>query len=387
MPRVILHVDMDAFFASVECALNPALRGKPLIVGGNPDERGVVSCPSYEARARGVRTAMPLVEAGRLCPEGVFVRPNFAAYAEYSRQTREIMRTYTPLLEPMSMDEAYLDVTGSRELFGDGEAIAREIKRRVWEQLNITCSVGVAGNKCCAKVASDFHKPDGLTVVPEGGEAEFLAPLPLKDLPGLGRQTAARLRSWNVTTIGQFAALPDDLVRAHFGQGGMGLLALARGRDESPVQAPRAAKSISREHTFGRDTADLEAIRRTMQALCDDCCTRLRRDGRVAATVGVKVRNSRFETLERSRTLPQASDVEEEIWPVAWGLARPVLQGALPVRLVGVGLANLREGAEQLSLDADLRQRRRRLHGTVDRIRERMGERTVLRGSELPPAR
>jgi DNA polymerase-4 len=242
----------------------------------------------------------------------------------------------------------------------------------------------VATTKCCAKIASDLEKPDGLTVVPPGQEAQFLAPLPLGRLPGLGAKTEARLRSWNVTTIGGFAALPADLVGARFGAGGLALHAQAQGQDDRPVSPPAQAKSISREHTFGQDCADLAGLRHTLLQLSDDCCRRLRADGRLAATVSAKVRNARFETRERSRTLARPTDLEEEVWPVAWELAHSMLQHNLPVRLVGVGLANLGEPQVQLALDEPQRDRLRRLHRTVDEIRERMGAGALRRASDLP---
>src|SRR4051812_20406173 len=290
--RTILHVDLDAFFAAVEQRDRPELRGKPVIVGGGgPDQRGVVSAASYEARAFGVHSAMPLRTAGRLCPHGVFLPVDGRKYQQASREVMAILRRFTDQVQPISIDEAFLDVTGSRQLFGDGEAIARAIKQAVRDEVRLTASVGVATTKLVAKIGSDLRKPDGLVVVPPGTEAAFLAPLAISRLWGVGPQMAAALRDYGVTTMGELAALPIDLLVRRFGKHGATLHDRALGIDDDPVADAGAAKSISHEHTFDVDTSDREVIERTLLAMADGVAGRLRSAGLKASTVTVKIRD------------------------------------------------------------------------------------------------
>ena len=255
--RTIIHVDMDAFYASVEQRDRPDLRGRPVIVGADPRGRGVVSAASYEARAFGVHSAMPIGRAARLCPTGVFLPVDMAKYAQVSRQIMAILAEFTPLLEPLSIDEAFLDVTASRGLLGDGERIARAIKQRIRDTVGLTASVGVASNKFVAKVASELRKPDGLVVVPPGEEAAFLAPLPVSRLWGVGRVTASDLDAMGILTIGQLATVPVDHLRARFGGSGADLRALALGLDDRPVEPFAPPKSMGAEETFEQDHRDL----------------------------------------------------------------------------------------------------------------------------------
>jgi DNA polymerase IV len=383
----ILHVDLDAFFAAVEQRDRPELRGKPVVVGGGgPNDRGVVSAASYEARRFGVHSAMPLRQASRLCPTAVFLPVDGVKYQGVSREVMSILRRFTPLLEPISIDEAFLDVTGSRALFGDGEAIARRIKATVASEVGLTASVGVATTKLVAKVASDLRKPDGLVLVPPGEEAAFLAPLPISRLWGVGQQTAAALREYGVATIGDLAALPPDLLVRRFGKHGAALVERARGVDPDPVGDLDAAKSIGHEHTFDVDTSDREVIERTLLGMAEGVSGRLRASGVKAATVTVKIRDSGFHTITRQRTLPEPTDLTEPIWRVAVELARPEVRG-LRIRLLGVTASNFGE-SEQLGLFAPEDPRRRRLVEAADAIRRRWGERAVTRarllGSRLP---
>ncbi len=290
-PRTILHVDLDAFFAAVEQRDRPELRGKPVIVGGGgPNQRGVVSAASYEARAFGVHSAMPLQTAGRLCPQGVFLPVDGTKYQAVSRDVMAILRRYTPLVEPISIDEAFLDVTGSQALFGDGETIGRRIRADVSAEIGLTVSVGVARTKLVAKIASDLRKPDALVVVPPGEEATFLAPLAITRLWGVGAKLAASLREYGVGTIGDLAALPDDLLTRRFGKHGASIGQRARGIDSDPVGGRDAAKSVSHEHTFDVDTSDREVIERTILGMAEGVAGRLRDSGVKAATVTVKIR-------------------------------------------------------------------------------------------------
>jgi DNA polymerase-4 len=385
--RTILHVDLDAFFASVEQRDRPELRGRPVIVGGGgPHDRGVVSAASYEARRFGVHSAMPLVRAGRLCPDGVFVPVHGSKYQRVSREVMAILRRFTPLVEPISIDEAFLDVTASRALFGDGESIARQIKAAVRAEVDLPISVGVATSKLVAKIASDLRKPDGLVVVPPGDEASFLAPLPISRLWGVGPATATALRDYGVVTIGDLAALAPEVLRRRFGKHGASLADRALGRDGDPVHDPDAAKSIGHEHTFDVDTSDREVIERTLLAMADGVAGRLRSSGVKASTVAVKVRDSSFRTITRQRTLDEPTDLTEPIWRTALELARPEVRG-IRVRLLGVTASNL--GApDQLALFNPPDDRRRRAIEAADRIRRRYGERAVTRarllGTRLP---
>ncbi len=376
--RTILHVDLDAFFAAVEQRDRPELMGRPVIVGGDPAGRGVVSAASYEARRFGVHSAMSLREAVRRCPGGVFLPVDGRRYQLASRDAMAVLRTFTPAVEPISIDEAFLDVTGSRALFGDGPAIAAAIKSAVRERVGLTASVGVASNKLVAKVASDLRKPDGLVVVAPDDEAAFLAPLPISRLWGVGEKTGAALGDYGVRTIGDLAALPPDLVVRRFGKHGGSLIDRARGLDDDPVHEGDPAKSVGHEHTFDVDTVDPEVIERTLLAMAEDVSGRLRSAGVRASTIAVKIRDDGFRTITRQRTLPEPTDLTEPIFRAALELARPEIRG-IRVRLLGVTASNLGE-REQLGLFATEDPRRRRVIEAADGLRRRYGERAVTRG-------
>lgn len=386
--RTILHVDLDAFFASVEQRDNPELRGRPVIVGGPGGEyaRGVVSAASYEARVFGVHSAMSLREAYRRCPQGVFLPVNGRRYQAASRDVMDVLRRFTPVVEPISIDEAFLDVTGSAALFGDGASIARQIKDAVRDEVQLTVSVGVARTKLVAKIASDLRKPDGLVVVPPGEEAAFLAPLPISRLWGVGEKTAVALAEYSVRTIGDLAALPPDLIERRFGKHGASLVSRAHGLDADPVHEGDPAKSVGHEHTFDVDTSDPEVIERTLLAMADGVAGRLRSAGVKAGTVTVKIRDSRFHTITRQRTLVEPTDLTEPIFRAALELARPEVRG-MRVRLLGVSASNLGE-REQLSLFPPAEPRRRKAIEAADTLRRRYGERAVTRarllGAGLP---
>jgi DNA polymerase-4 len=370
----ILHVDLDAFFAAVEQRDRPELRGKPVIVGGGgPNQRGVVSTASYEARAFGVHSAMPLREAGRLCPHGVFLPVDGTKYQAVSRQVMAVLRRFTPLVEPVSIDEAFLDVTASRRMFGEGEAIGRQIKEAVRSEVDL-------------KIASDLRKPDGLVVVEPGTEAEFLAPLSISRLWGVGAKSAAALSEYGVRTIGDLAALPDDLLVRRFGKHGASLGSRARGMDDDPVGDRDAAKSIGHEHTFDVDTSDREVIERTLLAMSEGVAARLRDSGVRASTITVKIRDTTFRTITRQRTLPAPTDLTEPIFRTAIDLARPEVRG-LRIRLLGVTASGLDE-PDQFVLFAADEPRRRRVVEAADEVRHRFGERAITRarlvGSRLP---
>jgi DNA polymerase-4 len=384
--RTILHVDLDAFFAAVEQRDRPELRGRPVIVGGDPGSRGVVSAASYEARKFGVFSAMSLREAVRRCPDGVFLPVDGRRYQQASRDVMAVLRSYTPLVEPISIDEAFLDVTGSYELFGDGPAIARSIKDRVRDEVGLTASVGVATTKLVAKIASDLRKPDGLVVVAPGEEAAFLAPLPISRLWGVGERTGASLAEYGVRTIGDLAGLAPDLVVRRFGKHGASLVSRARGVDADPVHDGDPAKSVGHEHTFDVDTRDREVIERTLLAMADGVAARLRSSGTRAGTIAVKIRDSSFRTITRQRTLADPTDMTETIYRVALDLALPEVRG-IRVRLLGVSASNLGD-REQLGLFSADDPKRRRAVLAADAVRRRYGEDAVTRarllGTGLP---
>jgi DNA polymerase-4 len=376
--RTILHVDLDAFFAAVEQRDRPELRGKPVIVGGVPPGRGVVSAASYEARVYGVHSAMSVTEAYRRCPHGVFLPVDGRRYQQASRDVMAVLRRFTPQVEPISIDEAFLDVTGSAALFGDGPAIARQVKDAVRDEVGLTVSVGVATTKLVAKIASDLRKPDGLVVVLPGDEASFLAPLPISRLWGVGEKTATVLAEYGVKTIGDLAELSPDLLVRRFGKHGASLVSRAVGLDDDPVHEGDPAKSVGHETTFDVDTSDPEIIERTLLALSDGVAGRLRSAGVRASTIAVKVRDSSFRTITRQRTLAEPTDLTEPIYRAALDLARPQVRG-IRVRLLGVTASNLGE-REQMALFAEDDPRRRKAIEAADAVRRRYGSKAVTRG-------
>jgi DNA polymerase IV len=379
--RTIIHADLDAFYASVEVLDDPSLRGKPVIVGGRRGERGVVSAASYEARTFGVQSAMPLRTAARLCPEGVFVPGHPDRYRELSEQVMAIFASYTPLVEPISLDEAFLDVTASATAFGDGETIGRAIKARVLDEAGLVVSVGVATNKLIAKVASDLRKPDALVVVPPGTEAEFLAPLPIRRLWGVGPGAQRALADYGVSRIGELAALPSGTLHRRFGRHGDDLSARARGIDRSGVAPFGAPKSVGHEHTFGHDTSDLAKVESTLLDLAESVGTRLRHHRLAAGAVQLKLRYEGFETLTRQAPLPRQTREAELLYAVARDLLRKTAVPGRGVRLVGITAISLSD-AQQLTLfDAD--ERTDRLTRSIDAVRERFGERAIVRARLL----
>ena len=377
--RTILHVDLDAFFAAVEQRDRPELRGKPVIVGGGgPNDRGVVSTASYEARKFGVHSAMPLRTAGRLCPQGIFVPVDGRKYQEESRRVMAILNRFTPQVQPVSIDEAFLDVTASRALFGDGEAIGRLIKSAVHDETGLTISVGVATTKLVAKVASDLRKPDGLVVVPPGEEAAFLAPLPISRLWGVGEKTATALGEYGVRTIGDLASLPSDALERRLGKHGASLVERAHGIDPDPVAGGEAAKSIGHEHTFDRDTADRDVLERTLLGMVDGVAGRLRSSGLRAVTITLKLRDSGFHTITRQTSLEVPADLTEPIFEAALTLLRRELHGQR-IRLVGVTASNFRDREQMAMFDRQEDPRRVAAAAALDRIRGKYGSHAVTR--------
>jgi DNA polymerase IV len=375
--RTILHADLDAFYASVEVLDDPSLRGKPVIVGGDPNARGVVSAASYEARAFGVHSAMPLRTAHRLCPTGVFLPGRFDRYRELSRQVMRIFASYTPLVEPISLDEAFMDVTASRAAFGDGATIARSLKERVLDEAGLVVSVGVATNKLCAKVASDLRKPDALVVVPPGGEAAFLAPLPVTRLWGVGAKTRQTLADYGVATIGQLAALPEGTLRRRFGIHGAELRLRALGVDPSRVSSGQAPKSIGHELTFNRDVTDPARLEATLLDLAESVATRLRNHHMAAGAVQLKLRYEGFDTITRQAPLGHQVRDSEPIYQLGVSLLHKALSPERAVRLIGLTAIHLSE-VQQLTL-FDAPDRTDRIAQSIDAVRERFGEKAITR--------
>ena len=386
MPRTVLHVDMDAFYASVEQRDRPELRGRPVIVGADPAGRGVVSAASYEARRFGVHSAMPIGRAARLCPEAAFLAVDMDKYASVSRQVMAILADFTPLLEPVSIDEAFLDVTGTEGLHGDGAAVARAVKSRVAATLRLTASVGVAPNKFVAKVASDLRKPDGLVVVAPGREADFLAPLPVSRLWGVGRVTAAGLEAMGLSTIGQIAAIPPAYLESRFGPSGRALQDLALGRDDRPVEPFAAPKSMGAEETFGHDHRDAERLAATLREQAERVARELRAEGYAGRCVTLKLRFADFSTLTRRHTDDPTQD-----GLAIYRRARALLDRIplrQPVRLIGLSVSALGPpAAGQLPLLEPDTVRRERLARAMDAVTKRFGEQSLRPASLLPRSR
>lgn len=387
--RTILHVDMDAFYAAIEQRDHPDWRGRPVVVGSPPDRRGVVSAASYEARRFGVHSAMPSRTAGRLCPQAVFCPVDMPRYAAVSRQVFGIFQRYTPLVEPLSLDEAFLDVSGARGLFGDGPEIARRIRAAIASETHLTASVGVAPNKFLAKLASDLDKPDGLTVVPidPAAIAAFLRPLPVSRIFGVGRTTQAALMRLGVQSIGDLQdQAPDNLARALGRGGAQEIMALAFGRDERAVEPESDRKSIGREHTFDEDCNAPAVVRRMLLLLAEEVGAQLRAKGLTASGVRLKLRWKNFNTITRQQALPRPFSDDITLRRTALLLFEAVPRSG-PVRLVGIGVYNLSgSGGGQLALPLDdvaSQARWEKLSRSVDDVRRRYGGDSLVTGSRL----
>ncbi|MDZ4685304.1 MAG: DNA polymerase IV [Planctomycetaceae bacterium] len=387
---MILHIDMDAFYASVEERERPELVGKPVIVGGLPAGRGVVAAANYEVRKYGVRSAMPTATALRLCPHAIVIPPRIAFYAEVSAEIRAIFERYTPLVEPLSLDEAFLNVAGSEVLFGPARDIAQQIKQEIWQSLRLVASVGVAPNKFVAKIASDLHKPDALVVVMPDEVQAFLDPLPVSRLWGAGPAAQQRFAGMRIETIREVRELSPEKLTELFGKTGERYWELARGIDRRPVVPDREAKSISHETTFATDIGDHDVLRGWLLDLAEQVTCRLRRQGISGRRVQLKLRFSDFHTITRARTLPAPSHLTQEVGRTAVELLEEGLATSrLPVRLVGVSMSGLEPARErQKSLFGDEeRERASRLDAMRDQIRQRFGAAGLQRASGLRPAK
>ena len=384
MTRRIMHIDLDAFFVSVEQVLNPDLQGKPVVVGGKPDRRGVVAAASYEARAFGLHSAMPLATASRLCPQAIFIEGNFARYRDASQKFMAILADFSPYLEPLGLDEAYLDATGFESIHGSIRQMAVKIRKRVRDELGLCASIGIAGNKTVAKIASDRSKPDGLLEVPPGNEFSFLSPLPVAKLPGIGQKSERILKGLGINTIGQLAGLPLEILKSHFGAAGEVLHEHANGIDHRKIEPPGEAKSISRETTFDQDTRDTSLLEATLRYLGERVGGDLRRKSKLARCVTLKLRYADFTTITRQHTLNQAGDTDQAIFDHGLKLLKKELsQEKRAVRLIGIGVSNLAEVGRQLDMLDSSARRQEKLNTTIDRIRQKYGFTSIQTGRTL----
>jgi len=384
--RRVLHLDMDAFYASVEQHDRPELRGKPVLVGSDRP-RGVVAAASYESRRSGCRSAQPMAVALRLCPEAVVVRPRMERYSEISGRVFAILETLSPLVEPLSIDEAFVELTGTERLLGPAPEVARDLRARVKAETGLTASVGVAPNKFLAKIASDLGKPDGLTIVEEEDVDRVLLPMEVQRLWGVGPKTAAALQGAGVRTVGDLRAWSEERLRARFGEAGAHFWRLARALDDRPVVPDHEAKQIGQECTFEQDIEDPEEVRAVLLGHVDEVAHRLRRRGLRARGVQLKIRYGKFETVTRAETLPAAVDTTADLRAAALRVFdRWVAGGFRPVRLIGMSAQHLEGGPAQALLFPDAeRERRRRLDGALDEIAGRFGREALRRGPAAAP--
>jgi len=385
----ILHVDMDAFFVSVELLDRPDLRGKPVVVGGQPDQRGVVSAASYEARRFGIQSAMPLRTAGRLCPHAVFLEPRHERYSEWSDRIAAILSRYSPRVEMASVDEAYLELAGTERLLGHPLAAAHRLRQEIWEKTRLPSSIGLARTRLVAKVASDQAKPAGLLWIPAGSEAAFLALLAVRKIPGIGPVTESALRGLGIETVAQLAAISRENLEEAFGQWGGALYRKARGEDTYEFLEDAEAKSISHHHTFPDDVDDPAVIESTLSHLCQKAAKRLRDAGLFAATITLVLRYAGFETITRARTLPAPTNLDQDVLRVTRELLARHRDPRRRVRLVGVSLTSLSHGEKQLDLvDPARREKLEKLARASDQLRERFGfDKLQLGGSVAKPRR
>ena len=380
----ILHVDMDAFFVSVELLTRPELRGKPVVVGGRPDQRGVVSAASYEARKYGIHSAMPLRTAGRLCPHAVFLDGHHQKYGEWSDRVASILARFSPIVEMVSIDEAYLDLAGTWRIYGPPFAAADKLLRAITNETQLPCSGGLATTRLVAKVASDQGKPRGLVWVAPGMEARFLAPLPIRKIPGIGEVTERALRALSIENVEQLAAHSQEKLESVFGQWGKALFRKARGGDAYEFLIDAEPKSISHNHTFGEDTSDVAGMESMLSHLSQKACKRLREAGLSSRTLTLTIRYAGFQTYTRSKTVPDPVRLDADVFAVFLELFREHRDTKRKVRLLGAALSALSHGAEQLDLlEADRRDKLKKLTEATDRLRDKFGFGSVQFGASL----
>jgi DNA polymerase-4 len=380
----ILHVDMDAFFVSVELLERPELRGKPVVVGGRPDQRGVVTAASYEARKFGIQSAMPLRTAGRLCPHAIFLDGHHAKYTRWSDRVASILTNFSPVVEMVSIDEAYLDLAGTERLHGPPLAAADKLLRNITRTTGLPCSGGLASTRLVAKVASDQGKPRGLVWVPAGSEERFLAPLPVRKIPGIGKGTERALLALGIQTVEQIAAQPQEKLEKIFGQWGTALYRKARGGDSYEFVVDAEPKSISQNHTFNEDTDDSAALTAVLSHLSQKACKRLREAGLAASTLTLMIRYAGFDTHTRSKSLGESTALDAGINAVFQELFQKHRDQRRKVRLLGVSLSNFSHGGGQLDLlQAERREKLQKLTQATDRLRDKFGFSKVQFGGSL----
>ena len=392
MPRTILHIDLDAFYCAVEVTRQPDLRGKPFAVGGKPQERGVVASCSYAARRMGVRSAMPTGKALRLCPSLIIIPMRHGLYSEVSRQVMQRLHDLTPLVEQISIDEAFLDISDIRE---SPEIIARNLQSRIRDELQLPCSIGIASNKMVAKIATEVGKslalreikamgeakpPNAVTIVPFGEETAFLSPLPADMLWGVGPKTSARLTELGIHTIGDIAKWPESEMVRLFGENGRDLARHSKGIDDRPISTERETKSISQEITYSRDVRDDQVLEKTLHEMSVEVGAQLRRNNLVGKTIKLKLRWPDFTTLTRQTTLARPTDQEDEIEKTALELLRSIRKSNQAVRLIGVGVTGLGQPIRQLGLWDMRDEKSRNLQEAVDELREKYGKNIIQHG-------
>jgi len=382
-PRTIFHVDMDAFFVSVEELFDPTLKGKPVVVGGQRNERGVVSAASYEARKFGVHSAMPLRTAAKLCPQAIFVDGHPERYCECSEKVYRVLGAFTPQVEMASIDEAYLDMTGTQRLHGPPLKAAHALHQRMKAETQLNCSIGIGSSRLIAKVSSAKAKPNGILWVLPGQEAKFLAPLDVRDIPGVGKVTEKNLQALGIKLVGDLARLDDSDLERRFGKWGLALAGKARGEDaggwfDSEVGADTEAKSISHEHTYNEDTADLDQLQSTLMRLSEMVGRRLRENGLHARTIQLKLRYKDFSTITRAHTLRAPTQLDTEIFNQIRTLFRKNWEKGTQVRLLGVHASSLEAQPGQIDLlDGGRQQRWKDALSAADRLRDKFGESSI----------
>ena len=389
LSRVVFHVDMDAFFVSVEELFDPSLRGKAVVVGGQRDERGVVSAASYEARKFGVHSAMPLRTAAKLCPHAIFVNGHPERYREYSQKVHAVLLDFSPQIEMVSIDEAYLDMTGTERLHGPPLRSAHALHQAMRARTGLNCSIGIAASRLVAKVSSDQAKPNGVLWVLAGHEASFLAPLEVRKIPGVGKVMEQNLHALGIKTVGDLARLEDVYLEQHFGKWGLALAGKAQGLDagawfDAEIGAEEDAKSLSHEHTFSVDTGEAPLLEATLLRLAEMVGRRLREAGLHARTVQLKLRYSDFSTITRAHTLPQSTQLDVELFEAVRKLFRANWESGRTIRLLGVHASSLAQAEGQLNLLDDERQNRwRRALSAADHLRDKYGESAVELGGGM----
>jgi len=379
--RTIFHLDLDAFFVSVERILDPKLSGKPVIVGGDPKYgRGVVAACSYEARAFGLHSAMPIRTAYKLCPQGIYLHGHGDEYTRFSKAVKNVLERYVPLIEQASIDEFYLDMTGTQKMYGSMFGFATRLQKEIWNSIGLPCSIGIGSNKTVAKIGSDCMKPKGITYIIPGMEKEFLSPMPIETIPGVGKVTKQSLNARGIYRIGDITNLPADYLATAFGKYGVDLWRKAQGEGTQYLTIQRTRKSISRETTFGNDVTNEDEIENTLFFLVGKVAQSLRKKGWEASTIDIKLRYTDFQTLTRAKTI-RPTDDDKIIFEIAWDMMKKARTRRVGVRLIGVGITNFSEFNEQEYLFEDYEVKRKKMLRAVTRIRDKFGYESLMIGS------